>query len=129
MTTSTKTMTKAQFFTNLVKYLRGEDVMEGCTDATLLEYAEAEIVKIEEAARRAAERKAEKSSADAPLFDALLGALNPEAPLTATAAGEMLEISTQKASALLRKLVAEGKARVEDIKVEKRTCKAYYAVV
>ncbi len=52
------------------------------------------------------------------------------APMVASAVGQALEISTQKASALCGQLVKEGKVAVADIKVKnKGTLKQYSLVV
>lgn len=70
-------------------------------------------------------RVSKKALENEPIKEAILGVLGDE-PKTATVIGEEVEISTQKASALLRQLVEAGKATKTDIKVTgKGTQKGY----
>ena len=70
-------------------------------------------------------RVSKKALENAPIMDAIAEVLTDE-PKTATEIGAAVEISTQKASALLRKLVADGRANKQDVKVKgKGTQKGY----
>lgn len=110
-------MTKRDFMTAIAN---GEMTDE------LKEYAAAEIRKIDAAneARRA--KTSKKAAENAPLMDKIYEDILGDEPVTATVVGELMEISTQKASALLRKMVDEGRAAKVDVKIPKKgTQKGY----
>lgn len=100
--------------------------------AELKEFAEAAIVKMDETnakrKEKAAEKPSKKAEENAPLVNEAHTVLGTETK-TASDVAEAMGINVQKASYLLRTLVAEGRATVEDIKVPKKgTVKAYTAV-
>ena len=87
-------MTKREFFVAVI------DAVE---DAELKLFAEKEIAKMDE---RNAKRKAspsKKALENEPIKNAIVGVLGNE-PMTASEVAEKVEISTQKASALLRQI-------------------------
>jgi hypothetical protein len=87
-------MTKREFFVAVI------DAVE---DAELKLFAEKEIAKMDE---RNAKRKAspsKKALENEPIKNAIVGVLGSE-PMTASEVAEKVEISTQKASALLRQI-------------------------
>lgn len=88
--------------------------------------ATARIEKLDAANEARKNKPSKKAEENAPLiaqiYDEILGAEG----ITASAVAEKMGVSTQKANALLRALVAEGKATVEDVKLPKKgTVKAY----
>ena len=94
--------------------------------AELVEYATNAIAKMDAANEARKNKPSKKAEENAPLmaqiYDEILGAEG----ITASAVAEKMGVSTQKANALLRALVAEGKATVEDVKLPKKgTVKAY----
>lgn len=90
-----------------------------------IDFCEKELMVLERDKERNAERRAKKAAENAPLLETL-GTLLSDKGITASEAATELGISTQKASSLLRALVAEGKANVEDVKIPKKgSCKAY----
>ena len=100
--------------------------------AEIVEFAEAAIVKMDETnakrKEKAAEKPSKKAEENAPLVNEAHAILGTETK-TASDVAEAMGINVQKASYLLRTLVAEGRATVEDIKVPKKgTVKAYTAV-
>ena len=98
-------MTRREFFAA---------VIEKVEDAELKLFAEREIAKMDE---RNAKRKSAPSKtaiANEPIKEAIVNVLGSE-PLTASEVAEKVEISTQKASALLRQI--EG-LTVTEIKVK-----------
>lgn len=95
-------------------------VIEGTITDEVKEWAAARIEKIDESNRRAAEKRAAKRAEDEPLIEKIKEFLTDE-PITATVIGEYLEVSTQKASALLRKM----DLKVTEIKANGRTVKGY----
>jgi predicted ArsR family transcriptional regulator len=76
-----------------------------------------------------AEKPSKKAEENAPLVNEAYTVLGTETKVASDVA-EAMGINVQKASYLLRTLVAEGRATVEEIKVPKRgTVKAYTAVI
>ena len=109
-------MTQREFFANVI----GAAISEEMTA-----YATAAIEKLDASNARKAEKNAEKRAAEAPLYEALTAALTDE-PQTASELAMVIEVSTQKCSAMMRKLVEQGVAVKTDVKVEKgRTAKGY----
>lgn len=111
-------MTKREFLTK---------VMEMVADEEMRAFAEEEIRKLDEALEKRKEKTSQKALENMPLLDKIYNdILKEDEPVTATVVGEIMEVSTQKASSLLRKLVEEGRANSEDIKVAKKgTQKGY----
>ena len=91
----------------------------------LRDEATARIAKMD-ATNEARKNKPSKTAIEnAPIIEALTNALTSD-PQTAGDLASVVGISTQKASSLLRQIVASGVAVSTDIKVPKRgTCKGY----
>lgn len=101
-------------------------IVEGRQLPEIVEWAKDEIVKMDKANDARKEKASKKAAENQPLMDKIYEDILGETPVTATMVGEAMEFSTQKASALLRKLVAEGKACVTDVKIAKKgTQKGY----
>ena len=113
-------MTNREFYTNIAN--------GNVTDAEK-EFALAAIAKMDETnekrKNKVSPKEAEKQAADAVVRESIFNALTAD-PQTAADLAAAVGISTQKASAQLRKLVADGKVVATDIKVPKKgTCKGY----
>lgn len=113
-------MTNREFYTNIAN--------GNITDAEK-EFALAAIAKMDETnekrKNKISPKEAEKQAADAVVREQIAGVLTAD-PQTAADLAAAVGISTQKASAQLRKLVADGVAVSTDIKVPKKgTCKGY----
>ena len=119
-------MTKREFLTAIV-----ELGVEGTISSELGDFAEEEIAKLDEALAKRREKVSAKAAENAPLMDKIYeDILKEDEVVTATVVGELMEVSTQKASALLRKLVDEKRATAEDVKIPKKgTQKGYKKVV
>ena len=119
-------MTKREFLTAIV-----ELGVEGTISSELGDFAEEEIAKLDAALAKRKEKVSAKAAENAPLMDKIYeDILKEDEVVTATIVGELMEISTQKASALLRKLVDEKRATAEDVKIPKKgTQKGYKKVV
>ena len=116
-------MTKREFMEAIVKFAE-----EGTVGAEYGDFAKEEIEKLDATLARRREKVSAKQAENAPLMDKIYEMLTDE-PMTATVVGEMLEVSTQKASALLRKMVEEGRVAKTDVKIPKKgTQKGYIRV-
>lgn len=98
------------------------EFLEAIVNAETLEvelrnFAAGEIEKIDKALEKRKSKQSAKALANAPLVEQIKENLLSNEPLLASAAGEYLEVSVQKASALLRGMVADGIADVRDVKV------------
>ena len=121
--TSTSKMTKREFYADVIATYSDIEGKE-----LFVEYAKAELAKLDEAnaARRA--KTAEKRAEDKPLLEAVQGVLT-STPITATDIGMAIGVSTQKATYLAKALVEEGIADSKEVKVKgKRAVKGYFLV-
>jgi thermostable 8-oxoguanine DNA glycosylase len=93
--------------------------------AELVEHATNEIAKMDAANEKRKNKPSKTAVENAPIIEALTNALTSD-PQTAADLAAVVGISTQKASSLLRQIVASGVAVATDIKVPKKgTCKGY----
>ena len=99
-------------------------VVEGAVvDAEMAEKAQAELAKMAAEAEKRAQKAAEKrSSEDAPLLAQAAELLSDHVVRTAKDIGVALDVSTPKATALMRKL--EG-VKVSEVTVDRRIVKGY----
>jgi CRP-like cAMP-binding protein len=98
------------------------DFLEAIVDAETLEvelrkFAAKELEKMDRALEKRRAKQSAKALANAPLIEQIKENLLSDEPLLASVAGEYLGVSVQKASALLRRMVADGIADVRDVKV------------
>lgn len=109
-------MTNREFYTAIAN---------GSINDEVIAHATASLEKMD-AANEARKNKPSKTAIEnAPVIAALTNALTSD-PQTAADLAATVGISTQKASSLLRQIVANGAATVTDIKVPKKgTCKGY----
>ena len=102
-------MTKREFF---------EAIVDAETlEVELRKFAAEELEKMDKALEKRRAKQSAKALANAPLVKQIKENLLSDKPLLASTAGEYLGISVQKASALLRGMVADGIADVRDVKV------------
>ena len=98
------------------------EFLEAIVDAETLEvelrkFAAEELEKMDKALAKRKAKQSAKALANAPLIKQIKENLLSDEPLLASVTGEYLGVSVQKASALLRQMVAEGIADVRDVKV------------
>ena len=101
-------------------------IINGEMNEEIVTFAQAAVEKLDarNAKRAATPSKVQKENE--PIKDAILGVLAAEGVHTASTVGAALEISTSKASALLRQLVADGKVnKTPGVKVDKRKTSVY----
>lgn len=101
-------MTKREFYAAIVNGTVSEDIVS---------FAAQEIAKMDAANDKRRNTVTKKQLENEGVKTEILAHLGTEAK-TATVVGEEMEISTQKASALLRQLVNEGKATATEVTVE-----------
>lgn len=110
-------MTNREFF---------EAIINGTINDEIKAHAEEAIEKMDARNAKRANTPSKTAIANAPLIEGIKELLTNE-PQTASVIGEKMEISTPKASALLRQIVANGDALVTDVKVPKKgKQKGYY---
>ena len=128
--------TNSEVFNEFYQKIKTGDLVAHTTSKLIAENSEEkfrEVVKAHETEaekrrKRADEKKAEKLEAEKILEDGILEVLGDE-PMTATDIAEAVEgINTpQKATVVVKRLVAAGLANVQDIKGKKGKVKGYTA--
>jgi predicted HTH transcriptional regulator len=89
-------------------------------------YANASIEKLDAALAARKNKPSKKAVENAPIIEQIVNEVLGTEAMTASQVAEVVGISVQKASALLRAIVADGRAVATDIKVpNKGTCKGY----
>ena len=110
-------------------FLIAVSACEHCSDE-VREHAKAAIAKMDATNEARKNKPSKKAAENAPILEQIFGEILTNEAQTASAVAEAAGVSVQKANALLRQLVADGKAAVEDVKVPKKgTVKAYTKVV
>ena len=110
-------MTKREFMQAVIANVDVEEVKA---------YAESEIAKLDEQNEKRRNSVSKKAEENAKLAQQIAEEHLTDEPVTATQIGELMDISTQKASALLRKAVDMGLAVKQDVKIKgKGTQKGY----
>lgn len=91
-------------------------------------YAEAEIAKLDARNEKRRNTPTKTQVENAPLMDKIVDEILDESPKTASEIADILGVSVQKTSALLRSLVAAGKAASGEAKVPKKGVVKTYTV-
>lgn len=110
------TMTKREFY---------EAIAKGEMTAEIQELAVGFIAKMDETNDKRKTKMTAKQVENGELKDKIVATLN-EVPVTATQVGEAFEISTQKASALLRQLKDAGLANQVEVRIAKKGAQKGY---
>lgn len=110
-------MTKREFYTA---------IMNGKIDERAKLFASEELEKMDAANEKRRNTLSKKAQENLPLLQKITDEILTDEPKTATDVAAVLEVSVQKASGLLRRLVEEGKAAKVDVKIKgKGTQKGY----
>lgn len=110
-------MTKRELFTNVAAGIINEETIAA---------AQEELQKLEATNEKRKEKAKEKTKENQPIVDRIVDEILTTEPMTASDVAAILEVKVQKASALCRAAVAQGKAVQSEIKVPKKgTQKAY----
>lgn len=114
-------MMNTRDFLNSVIALAGDN-------AEMVEKANAMLVALDNKnGKRAETEKAKRAEANAPLLANLVEYMTTHGDTIASDIATVLGVSTSKATALAKSLVAEGKATVRDVKITgKGTVKSYH---
>lgn len=112
-----ETMTKREFL----------EIVMGLGHPEAAEFAAKELEKMDRALAKRRSKPTKAQIANAPIIQQIVSEILEGKELkTASEIAEILEVSVQKASAVLRQAVSEGKVEVEDVKVKgKGTQKGY----
>lgn len=101
-------------------------IVGGEVNADVIAWAEAQLVAMDKANEKRRNSVSKKAAENAPIIDRIVEEILGSEPKTASDVAAVLEVSPQKASALLRTAVKAGRAVAEDIKVKgKGTQKGY----
>jgi DNA-binding transcriptional regulator YhcF (GntR family) len=111
------TMTKREFL----------KIVMGLGHPEVVEFAAKELEKMDRALEKRRSKPTKAQIANAPIIQQIVSEILEGKELkTASEIAKILDISVQKASAVLRQAVSEGKVEVEDVKVKgKGTQKGY----
>ena len=110
-------MTKREFYTA---------IMKGEIDEQVKLFATEELEKMDAVNEKRRNTLSKKAKENEPLLNKIESEILTEEPKTATDVAAILEVSVQKASGLLRRLVEDGKAAKVDVKIKgKGTQKGY----
>lgn len=104
-------MTKRDFMTM---------VMNGEMTDEMKDFARAEIEKLDATLEKRKNTISKKALENIPLMDRIYDEILGEEAKTATDVAEVMEISVQKASSLLRKMVEDGRATKTEVKIPKK---------
>ena len=95
----------------------------------IVEHATAALAKMDATNEARKNKPSKKSEENAPILAQIATEILTAEAQTASAIAEAAGISVQKASALLRQLVADGKATVTEVKVPKKGVQKAYSAV
>lgn len=90
-----------------------------------VEFARKELVKLDEANEKRREKVSKKREENTQLAEHIFDNVLAEEPQTATQIGEILEMTPQKVTAVMKILVEDGRANKTDLKIKGRTVKGY----
>lgn len=111
-------MTNREFYTAVI-------TLETATDE-IKTYAQERLAKLDATNEARKNKPSKKATENAPLMEQIATEILTDEAITASQVAETLGVTTQKASSLLRALVADGRAVAMDVKLPKKgTCKAY----
>ena len=110
------------------EFLTAVSACENCSEE-VREYAKAAIAKMDATNEARKNKPSKKAEENAPILEQIANEILTAEAQTASAIAEAVGISVQKASALLRQLVADGKATVTEVKIPKKGTQKAYSIV
>ena len=112
-------MTKREFYTA---------IMKGEIDEQVKLFATEELEKMDAVNEKRRNTLSKKAKENEPLLNKIESEILTEEPKTATDVAAVLEVSVQKASGLLRRLVEDGKAAKVDVKIKGKGTQQGYTI-
>lgn len=112
-------MTNREFYNAIVNGTMNDEIKAFASEA---------IVKLDERNAKRNSRPSKTAIANEPIKEEILKLFAENQKLLASEVGTALNISTQKASALLRQLVENGKLSVSETKVAKKGVQKIYGI-
>jgi predicted HTH transcriptional regulator len=103
-------------------------VINGTTNDEVIAFAQSALDKMDATNEKRRNTPSKKALENQPLVDQIVSEVLTAEPKTASDIAGVLGISVQKASALLRTIVADGKATVTEVKVAKKGVQKAYAL-
>lgn len=103
-----------------------EAVVNGTITPDVIEHFKAALAKMDAANEKRRNTPSKKAVENAPLVEQIVNKILTNEPKTASDVAAELGVTPQKASALLRQVVADGKATVTDVKVPKKGAQKGY---
>lgn len=95
-------------------------VLGGNISEEVLNWFRAELSKMDTVNEKRKTRPSKKDKENQPIKESIFSLLTEKGGMVASAIGEVLEISTSKASALCRQMVEEGRLSVAEVKSPKK---------
>lgn len=105
-----------------------EAVVNGTITPDVIEHFKAALAKMDAANEKRRNTPSKKAVENAPLVEQIVNEILTNEPKTASDVAAELGVTPQKASALLRQVVADGKATVTDVKVPKKGAQKAYSL-
>ena len=102
-------------------------VLSNISDDSVKEFATHKLAQMDATNAKRVSKPSKRAIENAPIKDSLLSFIGEGC--TASDIAPKAEISVQKASALLRQMVADGILSVEDVKVPKKGMVKFYKVI
>ncbi len=96
--------------------------------AEVREFALESLAKMDARNAKRSSKPSKVALANAPLKEAILAYLTEKGSAVASAVGADLQMTTQKASALMRQMVEDGVLTVADVKIPKKGVQKSYSV-
>lgn len=105
-----------------------EAIVNGTINDEVTAHAQSALEKMDATNEKRRNTPSKTAIENQPLIDTIVGGILTAEPKTASDVAAELGVSVQKASALLRAIVADGKATVSDVKVAKKGTQKAYAL-
>lgn len=103
-------------------------VSNGNINDEVIEMAKAEIEKMDARNEKRKTTPSKTALANEPIKEEIVKTLTERGTLNAADVGALVEITTQKASALLRQLVEDGKVKYKDEHVPRKGNLKFYSI-
>ena len=104
-------------------------VVANVTDEELVNYAKGQLDKMDRTNEARRNTLSQKAKENAPLTEKILNEVLSDKPMTSTEIGEVMGVSHNKATALVKPLVEAGKAVVQDVKIPGKGVRKAYSLV